>query len=233
MITHDPSNLRHRTYEAIKSLIITGQLAPGSRVTEAELTERIEVSRTPVREALSRLEQEGFVHPRQRNGYAVMQIDVTTVSDVFELREILETEATKMAVARVDDAGRARLRGIVDECDEIAARSDRSVEDELREIQIGIDLHRLIAELSGNSLLQDVLGGVLDRCQAYVWLEVSNLKNLPVAREEHRRIVSAICTGDSGAAVSLTRSHILEARANVLSLLRLREDVKDFMSRSR
>ncbi|MDD7972930.1 GntR family transcriptional regulator [Roseinatronobacter alkalisoli] len=224
------SNLRQTTYEAIKMLIITGQLSPGSRVSEADLANRLEVSRTPVREALSRLEHDGFVLPRPRNGYSVMRIDIDTVNEAYDVRDVLEAEATKLATKAIDDAGRAELRAIIDECDRLAALPDRTMQDDLREMQIGIDLHRIIARHSGNSLLCSLLDGVLDRCQAYVWLDVTNLNSFAAARDDHRAIVDAVCRGDVDAAVELTCRHMSEARENVLSVVRLRRSFHDIMS---
>lgn len=232
MNNHVRGNLRTTTYESIKMLIVTGQLSPGSRVTEADLAERLDVSRTPVREALSRLERDGFVLPRPRNGYSIMQIDVETVNEAFDVRDLLEAEAARLAARNIDDAGRAALRAIIAECDMLAALSERTLQDDLREMQIGIDLHRIIAEHAGNKLLSDLLGVLLDRCQAYVWLDVTNLNSFAAAREEHREIVEAICRGDEETAVTLTRSHVSGARANVLSVLRLRRGVHDIMSKT-
>ncbi|MFD1510171.1 GntR family transcriptional regulator [Lacimonas salitolerans] len=225
-------NLRQTTYDSIKMLIVTGQLPPGSRVTEADLASTLNVSRTPVREALSRLERDGFVLPRPRNGYAVMQIDVDTVNEAFDVRDLLETQATRLATRRVNAAGRAALETIIAECDALAALPDRGLQEDLREMQIGIDLHRVIAELSGNRLLYSLLDGVLDRCQAYVWLDVTNLNTFGAAREDHREIVNAICRGDEETAVTLTRRHIAQARDNVLSVLRLRRGVRDIMAKT-
>ncbi|NIZ14060.1 GntR family transcriptional regulator [Phaeobacter sp. HF9A] len=213
-------------------MIVTGQLSPGSRVTEADLAERLEVSRTPVREALSRLERDGFILPRPRNGYCIMEIDFEPVNEAFDVRDLLEVEAARLAARHIDDGGRAALRAMIAECDDLAALSERSMAEDLREMQIGIDLHRVIAEHAGNTLLANMLGGLLDRCQAYVWLDVSNLDSFAVAREEHREIVEAICRGDEETAVALTRIHISDARENILSVLRRRLGVRSILSKS-
>ncbi|WP_375259195.1 GntR family transcriptional regulator [Citreimonas sp.] len=225
-------NLRQTTYHAVKMLIVTGQLPPGSRVTEADLTQRLKVSRTPIREALSRLETDGFVQPRSKNGYSVMRIDTATVNEAFDVRDLLESEATRLATRCIDDAGRAELHMILDECDALAALENRTMRDALREMQIGIDLHRIIARLSGNRLLYNLLDGVLDRCQAYVWLDVSRLDSFPAARKEHREIVTALCAGDEESAVAFTRSHIAAARRNILGVLEMRKGVEELVSGS-
>jgi DNA-binding GntR family transcriptional regulator len=112
----------------------------------------------------------------------------------------------------------------------LAALSERTLRDDLRELQIGIDLHRVIAKLGGNTLLANVLNGILDRCQAYVWLDVTGQDNFAVAREEHKGIVDAICRGDKERAVELTREHISDARESILTVLRKRRSVQDILS---
>lgn len=211
-------------------LIITGQLAPGSRVTEPDLTGRLGVSRTPVREALNRLERDGFVVARPRNGFSIMTIDVVTVEEAFDMRALLEIEATRLTARGITDQGRAMLRSLIAECDALAVVSERTLREDLRELQIGIDLHRVIARLSGNRLLANILDGILDRCQAYVWLDVTGHNNFASAREEHREIVEAICRSDEKASVELTRKHILEAREGILNILRRRRSLHDILS---
>ncbi|NIZ13025.1 GntR family transcriptional regulator [Phaeobacter sp. HF9A] len=232
MSVQNHGNLRQTTYEAIKRLIVTGQLPHGSRVAEADLAERLKVSRTPVREALNRLERDGFVLPRPRSGYSVMTIDMETVNEAFDVRDLLESETTRLACRAIDDSGRAALNAIIDECDRLAALPDRSIEDDLREMQIGIDLHRVIADLGGNRLLCDLLDGILDRCQAYIWLDVSHMDTFGDARDEHRVIVEAICRGDEENAIALTRRHVEDSRENILTVLRRRQGIHGMTVRS-
>lgn len=221
--------LGQSAYGSIKMLIITGQLAPGSRVTEGDLANLLKVSRTPIREALSRLDRDGFVLPRTRNGYSVMPIDADSVNEAFDVRDLLEVQTTRLTVRRIDDKGCQLLRDMIRECDNLANISGRCFEDDVREMQIGIDLHRAIASMCGNGLLSGMLDGVLDRCQAYVWLDLSNLNSFAAARNSHREIVEAICSQSEDNAVELTRRHISSARENILSVLRQRQHIQNLM----
>lgn len=217
--------LRQSIFATVKSLIVTGQLPPGSRIVEEELAERLGVSRTPVREALNRLERDGLVVVRPRSGFGVAPFDTKSAQDAFDMREALECHAAVLACARIDDGGRRRLRTIIEECEALAALRGRTTHEALIEMQLGVDLHRAIAELGGNILLAETVSRLLDRCQAWVWMDLTRLDHWGEARADHRQIVEAVCAGDSTRAEAEMRAHLRDARDNVLRLLTAREEL--------
>ncbi|WP_292274125.1 GntR family transcriptional regulator, partial [Mesorhizobium sp.] len=93
------NTLRDSVFEKLKALIITGQIPPGGRVTENEIAERLKVSRTPVREAFNRLERDGLVIGRPRQGYIVAEFNLTMFREAFDIRELLDGRATELAAA--------------------------------------------------------------------------------------------------------------------------------------
>ena len=224
-------HLRQSTYDSVKTLIITGQLAPGARVTEAELTERLGVSRTPVREALNRLERDGLVVGREKNGFAVSAFDIDTAREAFELREVLEAHSTAQACENATVRDQKKLLAMIAECEQLAARPERSARHKLQEFQIGIDIHRAIAGMSGNAMLAKVLDDVLDRCQIYVWMDLTLLNDWETARDEHRELINAICARDAAQAVAIIRKHVSETRRNVIELMRARADLRELVSK--
>ena len=226
------NTLRDSVYGSLKAMIITGQLPPGARVTENELAAKLNVSRTPVREALNRIERDGLVTGRPRQGYAVKEFDIKMFREAFEVRELLDGYASELATAKITPQGRQRLRDMVRECERLAALDGRSREDLFQELQIGMDIHRAIAESSGNEMLCGLLNGILDKCQHFVWMELLWLDEWRVAREEHAAIVEAICTGDAPRASALARRHIRESRGNVLKLLQAKSDLQAFLARA-
>ncbi len=219
-------HLRQSTYESVKSLIITGQLAPGARVTEAELTERLGVSRTPVREALNRLERDGLVVGREKNGFAVVAFDIDTAREAFELREVLEAHSAALACKHANAQHHAKLLKMISECEQLADLPERSVRHKLQEFKVGVDIHRAIAQMSGNAMLAKLVGDLLDRCQIYVWMDLTVLDDWKTARDEHRELVNAICARDADRAVSVVRKHVSETRRNVIQLMRARSDLR-------
>ncbi|MDY0884436.1 GntR family transcriptional regulator [Dongia soli] len=224
--------LRASVYESLKGMIVTGDLQPGTRVTESELAERLNVSRTPVREALNRLEQDGLVVGRPRQGYTVKDFDLHTFREAFEIRELLDGYAAELATANIDAAGKERLRGMVQECERLAALSDHSTEAMFAELQLGIDIHRVIAEIGGNETLCQVLSGLFDKCQHYVWMELLWLDEWKAARDEHMEIVEAICNGKASLAGELARKHVQGSRNNILRLLQTKTAYRTFLARA-
>lgn len=225
------STLRDSVYESLKAMIVTGQLSPGARLTENELAAKLKVSRTPVREALNRLERDGLVTGR-RQGYAVKEFDVHMFREAFEVRELLDGYATELATAKITPADKQRLRAMVRECERLASLPGRGREAMFQELQIGMDIHRAIADISGNEMLRDLLNGILDKCQHYVWMELIWLDEWRIARDEHFEIVEAICAGDARRASELARRHIRGSRNNILRLLEAKSEFQSFLARA-
>jgi DNA-binding GntR family transcriptional regulator len=225
------NTLRESVYGSLKAMIVTGQLSPGARLTENELAAKLKVSRTPVREALNRLEHDGLVAGR-RQGYAVKEFDIHMFREAFEVRELLDGYATELATAKITAADKQRLRDMVQECERLANLPNRSRDDMFQELQIGMDIHRAIAEISGNEMLRDLLNGILDKCQHYVWMELLWLDEWRIARDEHAAIVEAISAGDARRAGELARQHIRGSRANILRLLEAKSQFQSFLARA-
>ncbi|AEH85155.1 FadR/GntR family transcriptional regulator [Mesorhizobium opportunistum] len=101
-----------------------------------------------------------------------------------------------------------------------------------QELEVGIDLHRVIAEISGNAMLHGMLCGILDKCQHYVWTELLWLDEWKIARNEHAEIVEAICAGDAARAGTLARAHVRGSRDNVLRLLQAKSDYQSFLAKA-
>ena len=226
------NTLRDSVYGSLKAMIVTGQLPPGARVTENDLAAKLKVSRTPVREALNRLERDGLVTGRPRQGYAIKEFDINMFREAFEVREMLDGHATELATAKIAPADKERLREMVRECERLASLPDRSRDDMFQELQIGMDIHRVIAESSGNEMLSGLLNGIIDKCQHYVWMELLWLDEWQIARNEHAAIVEAVCAGDATRAGELARKHIRGSRNNILRLLQAKSDYQTFMARA-
>lgn len=219
-------HLRQSTYEAIKAMIVTGQLVSGHRVTELELVEQLQVSRTPVREALNRLQRDGLVIERPKTGFAVADFDETLLANAFNIRAELEVYATRLAVDRITADEIRALRDLVAAC-ERPAQTAPMPKARLREMEIGIHIHRSIASFSGNTMLAELLHGLLDKCQVFVWMELTHLNDWKDARDDHAMIVEAIAARDADTACRETRRHILESRDCISDLLQHRRSLRD------
>jgi DNA-binding GntR family transcriptional regulator len=219
-------HLRQSTYEAIKAMIVTGQLTPGRRLTEIELVEQLQVSRTPVREALNRLERDGLVIERPRTGFAVVQFDETMLRNVFDIRAELDAYATTLAIGRITAGEVEVLRSLVADCERLA-HTDPSSRARLEEMQTGMEIHRAIARFSGNGMLAEMLNGLLEKCQVYVWMELTQLNDWKAARDDHYMIVEAIAARDTDMACRETRRHIQQSRDGILNLMLRQRDLRD------
>ncbi|MFC4216265.1 GntR family transcriptional regulator [Pseudophaeobacter arcticus] len=226
MSSIEPGSLRQSTYESIRALIVTGHLSPGERVTEMELVNQLGVSRTPVREALNRLQRDGLVVERPRSGFAVVRFDETMLGEAFDLRAELDAYATRLAVARITAEEVQMLRQLLSDCDALA-QTDHSPRGRMSEMEMGIDFHRAIARFSGNGLLADAIDLLLIKCQVFVWMELTQLDEWKTAREDHWAIFDAIAAGDVDQACQQSRRHIEQSRDGILRVLRLRSDLRD------
>jgi GntR family transcriptional regulator, vanillate catabolism transcriptional regulator len=138
----------------VRDLVFSGEIAPGERLSEVNISERLGISRTPVRAALARLEQEGILEAIPSGGYSVRAFTEADVADAIELRGVLEGTAARLAAERgVAPARLAQFKAIVSE-----ARSDRRVPVEQLDFNAYEDLnaqfHQMLAELSGSRIIQ-------------------------------------------------------------------------------
>jgi DNA-binding GntR family transcriptional regulator len=230
--TSRKGTLKESVYDSLKTMIQTGALQPGSRLTELDLAARLKVSRTPLREALNRLERDGLVTNKPRHGYFVTMFDLRALEDAFDVREVLDGLAAQRAAERIELADKNRLRALVHQCETMAAAEDRPMEDLVEEMRIGFEIHRLIARISGNEFLFDLLAKIFDKFQHFVWIELLWLDEWDVARREHAAIVEAICSGDAQHAAELARRHVRGSRNNIVRFLQAKAAYQTFLARA-
>jgi DNA-binding GntR family transcriptional regulator len=197
-------------YAALRRRFADGDLAPAERLTETALAQELGVSRTPVREALGRLQADGLVVPAAR-GVAVATLDSAEIEQIYELRAVLEGLAAAQA-ARRQAAGRiapVEIRGIQDAADEV----ERAVAegDAKRSARANLAFHRAFGHAPGNPFLEDALHRVWDRIAVST---VSNLSDGDWAKAvitQHREICRAIVDGDEDGARRAAEEHIRAA----------------------
>lgn len=212
--------LKESVYDSLRRMIQVGELMPGSRLTEIDLALKLKVSRTPLREALNRLERDGLVTNKPRHGYFVTVFDLKTLEDAFEVRELLDAHAAALAAEKIGQPEKDELRSLVRRCDELSRRNNRPMEDFIEEMRLGFEIHRIIARASGNDYLRDSLEKIFDKFQHFVWIELLWLNEWEVARREHAAIVEAVCAGDIVRAAELARLHVRGSKTNIVRFLR-------------
>ncbi|MFZ5790937.1 MAG: GntR family transcriptional regulator [Pseudomonadota bacterium] len=223
--------LKESVYGSLKAMILTGELQPGSRLTENGLAARLKVSRTPLREALNRLERDGLVTSRPHHGYFVSAFDLKTFEDAFDVREILDGYAAQQAAEKMKAPDKEALRAIQARCEAMATTANRSMEDMVEEMRLGLEIHRIIARAGDNELLNDTLSRILDKCHHFVWLELLWLDQWAAAREEHAAIIDAICSGDGERAADLARRHVRGSKNNIRRFLQAKTAYRTALAR--
>ncbi|MFE6870974.1 GntR family transcriptional regulator [Kitasatospora sp. NPDC057692] len=206
-------SLRDLVYVQLRERIIEGEYPAGRRLVERELAETMGVSRVPVREAVQRLEAEGFLTVQARKGAVVAGFGAADAEHFFAVRESLEALAASLAAQHATPAGLKNLERIL-------ARTRRAAEaGRLREtVGLNADFHRAIVELSGNPLLQEMMAPLDGRLRRLFRLTSDPESSTPMCTE-HEQLLAALRARDPGAAADLARRHVAGTRAFALTAL--------------
>lgn len=189
-------------YDAIKESIVTGRLPAGSKINLEELRRETGVSNTPIRQALSRLEAEGFVVKEAYRGFAVSEPpDGRRLEEIFEVRLLLEPASAGLAALRAEDADIELLRAL-------AARARADPEGSAA---LDGEFHRAVAHASKNSVLSDEIERVRERRITYN-LIYGISDNAETTWHEHDEILDALVAGDSAASELAMRRHLERSR---------------------
>ena len=191
-------SLADKAYQEIRRLIVSLELAPGAVIDERELIERLEIGRTPVREALRRLAHERLVEVYPRRGMFVTGVDVRELARLSEVREVLEPEAARLAAERATDVDRAELGALLAELE--AGRSDL--------IDLDERIHRAVYRAAHNDLLEATLEQYYVLALRIWSIALDRAEELEEAVAEHRALLEAIQAGDADRAAETMRAHV-------------------------
>jgi DNA-binding GntR family transcriptional regulator len=202
------------TYQSLLSMILSKELRPGQVVEERPLSERMNISRTPMRMALSRLLGEGMISRLSNGLLVVKEVGIEEFFELVHLRTLLESEAARLAAGRIRESTLQDLR------DRIKAMAAEGIPDSEKHWQIDDELHEMIADASGNRWLARVIGDVRRR------VRMCNIDRLPKRFHEtcmeHIAILDALQAADSDLASESMKSHLDRVRQGFISLLNLR-----------
>ncbi len=203
-----PVPLRQSVYESLVELVIGGRLPPGQHLVETDLARQLGVSRQPVREALHRLEAEGWVDLRPNQGAFVHVPTGQEVDELLDVRELLEAETARLAARAAGPAGRAAIARLRQLC----ADGQTAIEagDVERVTTVNNEFHAGLARLAGNSVLAE-LAGIVGRRVRWYYRLVAPLRGRG-STAEHLELVEAIEAGDEEAAAKAARQHTERTR---------------------
>lgn len=223
--TEADQSVREKTYRELKSMILSGRLRPSERLSETRLAERLGVSRTPLREALMKLEKEGLVVGQRNIGYTVVDVDLPTVRNLLVVRQALDVCAAELACEVATDEDLGRIGAIIEEMEALNLSTVGNSMDAARVLELGLRIHIVIAEITRNDVLIRVTEQIYGQLQLALLLEILWVDLKDSALEEHQAIASAIRARDKAAAGQAARLHVqqsLENMAKVQELLDLR-----------
>jgi DNA-binding GntR family transcriptional regulator len=203
--------LRERIYEEIVRLIVSGELPSGAPLDEKALTEKLQVSRTPFREALGTLAKEGLIEIKPYRGFFVRSFSRKETEDLYELRKTLECMAVELAVPHMSDVHIAQFERLLDEAVAALKRGDMVIYG-----QRDRAFHETIAELSGNAALIETLSRLA--LQVQIGRTIANQSHdfAKRAATERDEILAAFRKRDIKKASALMRAHITDVQTAVL-----------------
>ena len=214
MLNFDIQNhrpLREMVYEELKMQILTGAIIPGTRMMEVELAEEMGVSRTPIREAIRKLEKEGLVVIEPRRGAYASQISTQDMVEILEVRENMEGLAAFFAASRMQPEEMAELKEIETKYNDAVIKG--SMEDM---IKYDTRFHRIIVESCNNKILVQMIEQLQELVLRFRYIYYDNFRRADNMPEEHRIIIEAIESGNAEAARDAADVHIARLKDLVI-----------------
>jgi len=205
--------LREIVFETIRSAIVSGDLKPGERVMEVQMAESLGVSRTPVREAIRKLELEGLIIMLPRKGAYVTDLSVKDLTEVMEIRAVLEGLAAGLASIRIDAVE-------IEELEIYALKFHKSIEEDVDVIILrDFEFHDAIFRASRNERLIQLNNNLIEQVQRFREIYHKKVNKPKESSREHYAIVEAISNGDVDKAEKLTRIHIENTEKAILKMM--------------
>jgi DNA-binding GntR family transcriptional regulator len=217
-----PTNVAHRkdglqssefVYRSLKERIISGSLAPDSRLIELTIAAEFGVSRTPVREALKRLAVENLVHADPARGIIVHAPDARRIEDVFVVREALDGLASRLAAHRITPSELARLQVVVESMEEAIKAGRRE-----HVVVANTHFHDVIYAAAGNEVLERLGRDLREFVRRFTTLPFASPDRVDQVLNEHRAIFDALERHDPDAAEAASNAHLAAARENVVRM---------------
>ena len=195
--------LRDVVFNTLRQAIITGEFAPGERLMEIALANRLGVSRTPVREAIRKLKLEGLVVMIPRKGAEVAKITEKDLRDVLEVRSSLEELAAELATERMNEEIKEKLEKALDDFKKaIDSEDNAAIADS------DVEFHDIIFEATGNARLIQIISNLREQMYRYRLEYVKDTEYHTVLLNEHRELVKAMLEGKKDEARKIMKKHI-------------------------
>lgn len=207
--------LREVVCETLRDAVRRGVLQPGERLMEIQLAEDLGVSRTPVREAIRKLEMEGYVIMMPRRGTYVADLSIRDINEVFEIRTSLESLASGLAAERITEDELEKLQRLLVEIGTHIKNGDmESI------VRTDTEFHDLLYQASRNARLVGIISNLREQLTRFRTTSMSFPGRLKATLEEHRNIVEAIAQGDEKAARKAAEHHMEKSEQTLLASMK-------------
>lgn len=207
--------LRESVFATLRQAILHGELKPGERLLEISLSEKLGVSRTPIRDAIKMLEDEGLVTIKPRHGAIVASITEQNLKDVLEVRKDLDAFSCALACDRI---GKEQLAKLKDACDAFDQATQSRNAGEIAKADVAF--HSVIVEATGNRKLFEIISSLSEQMYRYRFEYIKDISDYENLVQEHRQIYEYIRIGDKEKAAALARTHIDNQEQSILKILR-------------
>jgi len=204
----------NRVYTELKAMAVRFDLKPGERLNEGDLAKRLGVSRTPLREALNRLNTEGFLRFTPGKGFFGRELDPHEIFDLYELRAAIEVASIRLAVTRAQDAAIDELLTFLDR-----TGPDPGDRDLFELVEFDEHFHEGLITMSGNSEMLRVLKNINDRIRFVRWIDMDRI-NRSKTQAEHRAVLESLKRRDEEACVDLLTRHISRRLDQITSAIK-------------
>ncbi len=206
--------LRDVVFQTLRTAILRGELKPGERLMELQLAAKLGVSRTPIREAIRKLEQEGLAVTIPRKGAEVARITAKDVDDVLEIREALEVLVARLACSNITRDEIQQLKEAGEQFRKMTKNSDITAIAAADE-----DFHNILYYVSDNPKLLALLSNLREQMYRYRVEYLKDVSVYPQLIEEHEQLYEAVKRGDADAAENITRIHLQNQSEGVKRIL--------------
>jgi DNA-binding GntR family transcriptional regulator len=206
------SNLSDKVYNILLDRIITQKIKPGGKLIEEDLAKNLGISRTPIREALNRLFRDDLIELIPRKGGYIRKLTARDVEEVYEIREVLENLAVRLAIPLIRDRALKRLEELVRKTEKLTGKDKMK-----SQVNIDSELHNSIITSCGNSRLQKMIKSLYNFIQAFRVLEAQQSQRSDQALQEHKMILEALSKRDVEQTTELMSRHIENTKNNILA----------------
>jgi len=211
------TSLGQHIFTYLRTSILNGDVVPGSRLVENKVAQALGISRTPVREALHKLEREGLAKQIPQGGYAVTGLTREEIEDIFGIRSLLESYASRVACARYKEDHLAALEKKHEEAKRFVTQG--RLDDLAR---VNAEFHDALYSMSGRPKLIEIINNLQSQIQRFRSIILTDENNARISMDMHRKLLQALKKRDEDRVEKLMKEHILHGQRIVLKALEKR-----------